>query len=66
MGPYCRFCGHRCFRRVPDEYIKDYPGDLPLMATCKEGMEYETKKYGISFDQVKEKATGLSSRPPQS
>lgn len=37
MGPYCQFCGRRCFlvRRLPHQ-----AGDT-LMATCQDGMDHD-------------------------
>ena len=45
MGPYCKFCGSRCF--VPtteDDYVT-----RDLKATCKEGVEYDMN---VSFPRV--------------
>jgi hypothetical protein len=42
MGPYCKFCGHRCFvlRTLPDG---SWTG---CMATCAAGMEHDRKETG--------------------
>lgn len=41
-GPYCRFCGHRCFvyRVLPD---RSWGGH---MATCAEGMAHDREATG--------------------
>lgn len=40
MGPYCRYCDHRCFvyRVLPDN---SWSG---LMATCHFGMEHDRER----------------------
>lgn len=44
MGPYCRFCGRRCFveRFVPGHYVT-------ILATCRAGMEHDRKTTGYDF-----------------
>lgn len=40
MGPYCKFCGNRCF--VPtnkEDYVK-----TDLKATCKDGIVFDLNK----------------------
>jgi hypothetical protein len=40
MGPYCNFCGRRCF-------VPTVKGDIvkkDLKATCKEGIKFDLKK----------------------
>lgn len=46
MGPYCKFCDHRCFvlRRLPET---NTTGGEWMMATCPKGMELDRKKCGF-------------------
>lgn len=48
MGPYCRYCGHRCF--VP-RYIIDPSGYRRglLMATCEKGMDHDGTVTGYTY-----------------
>jgi DNA-directed RNA polymerase subunit RPC12/RpoP len=41
MGPYCDYCGHRCFveRRVPGS-------DVTILATCERGAAHERAALG--------------------
>lgn len=45
MGPYCKFCGRRCFvvRVIPDGPRKGWSGCL---ATCQGGMTHDLKETG--------------------
>ena len=55
MGPYCTFCNQRCFTSFPEEapdFILNAYGTCSLMATCKEGQEFEKKKLGWCYDDV--------------
>jgi alcohol dehydrogenase class IV len=42
MGPYCRYCDHRCFveRRIPDTRT------TVLLATCSAGMAHDRSAVG--------------------
>lgn len=44
MGPYCQYCGRRCFvpRIVPDSYVT-------ILATCSKGMEHDLKMLGVTY-----------------
>jgi hypothetical protein len=44
MGPYCQYCGHRCFveRRVPDS-------DVTILATCPEGTAHDRAVLGYDY-----------------
>ncbi|POX90187.1 hypothetical protein C3473_24695 [Mycobacterium kansasii] len=48
MGPYCKFCAHRCFvpRQVVvgDEVIWD-----GIMATCANGAAFDRERLGVDF-----------------
>lgn len=44
MGPYCDFCGNRCF--VERVYPKDSQWKSTFMATCSKGMEHDQEKTG--------------------
>jgi hypothetical protein len=56
MGPYCQFCGHRCFvprntpPRLSTPQYEHHTGTV-LMATCSEGMEHDRKMTG-GFDHT--------------
>ncbi|AGK87733.1 Lsr2-like DNA bridging protein [Mycobacterium phage Phrux] len=48
MGPYCKFCDHRCF--VPRQVIVGgtviWDG---IMATCAKGAEFDRDRLGVDF-----------------
>lgn len=46
MGPYCKFCGHRCF--VHDPRRAGY-----LLATCTKGQEHSRAELGYDYDQAR-------------
>lgn len=49
MGPYCRYCQHRCFvLRVMPEDATFMPGKQVLLATCSKGMEYDLTTSGYT------------------
>jgi hypothetical protein len=55
MGPYCKFCGQRCFVYLPMETPKEAQnayGTTTIIATCKEGQEYEKKLTGWCLDDI--------------
>lgn len=47
MGPYCKFCDHRCF------VVRDLPGPRVgsqfdvLMATCEGGKKADRERFGL-------------------
>lgn len=53
MGPYCRYCDHRCFvlRVLPG-------GEQALMATCKRGMERDLLVAGHTHRTASNPITG--------
>lgn len=59
MGPYCRFCDHRCFTRMPTEtpahivqaYVRRV-GALPIIATCPQGQAHERETVGYCYDDI--------------
>jgi hypothetical protein len=55
MGPYCRFCGRRCFvhmpMETPTEAVKAY-GDARILATCMTGQAFEKTKVGWCLDDI--------------
>lgn len=61
MGPYCKFCGQRCFTRMPaetpDNAVAEYKaacgGNLPIIATCRAGQDLEKAQTGYSYDDIK-------------
>lgn len=66
MGPYCRFCGERCFVKPrewwPKEMIEAY-SPLTLAATCHEGQKFEKKHLGYCFDDAVAEAKRLGTYP---
>jgi len=57
MGPYCRFCNQRCFVPIPEgtpQHILTAYAAVPanMMATCKEGMDYERARIGYSYASI--------------
>ncbi|GED55856.1 hypothetical protein EDM54_12965 [Brevibacillus borstelensis] len=56
MGPYCKFCGQRCFvylpMETPKEALEAY-GTSTIIATCKDGQSYEKSRTGWCLDDIK-------------
>lgn len=56
MGPHCKFCGQRCFNKIPKntppEIVKEFKG-LTIVATCPEGQELEKSYFGYNWDDLK-------------
>ena len=56
MGPYCKFCGQRCFvpfpRYTPKPILGAY-GTATIIASCPGGQAFEKKKYGYCLDDIK-------------
>lgn len=57
MGPYCNFCGNRCFtffpQKTPDYILKAY-GTSTIIATCQRGQQFEKEKIGYCYDDIQE------------
>lgn len=55
MGPYCNFCGTRCFCFFPNDtpahILKAY-GTSNIIATCSRGQQFEKKKVGYCYDDI--------------
>lgn len=51
MGPYCNFCGTRCFvlRVLPKEAKSRLAGGELLMATCRRGMAHDLEQTGHTY-----------------
>lgn len=49
MGPYCNYCGERCFTFNPFARSEIVPGPI-LLATCRLGCEHDYETLGYSFD----------------
>lgn len=50
MGPYCKFCGQRCFvlnRMTHPERGAD------ILATCVPGQQFDKEQLGYCWDDVK-------------
>ena len=49
MGPYCRYCGRRCFldRVIPGGLLK---GRSFLLATCALGMAHDLESAGYTHE----------------
>ena len=59
MGPYCNFCGNRCFvpfpEGTPDHIYAAYKAARPgvsIIATCPRGQQFEWKKIGYCYDDI--------------
>ena len=57
MGPYCKFCGQRCFTYfpagTPDHMLKAYSPNVTIIATCPAGQAFEKEKIGYCYDDIK-------------
>lgn len=55
LGPYCKFCGNRCFTHFPDKtpahILKAY-GTSNIIATCNAGQKFEKEKIGFCYDDI--------------
>jgi hypothetical protein len=55
MGPYCKFCGNRCFipmpENTPKEILSAY-GTNTIIATCEAGQKFEKEKIGYCYDDI--------------
>jgi hypothetical protein len=55
MGPYCKFCGTRCFchfpQETPEHILKAY-GTSTIIATCPAGQAFEKQKVGYCYDDI--------------
>jgi hypothetical protein len=55
MGPYCNYCGSRCFEPIPigtpGHILKAY-GFSTIVATCKAGQEFEKNRIGYCYDDI--------------
>jgi hypothetical protein len=64
MGPYCNFCGRRCFCHFPNEtpkHILDAYGTASIIATCRAGQEFEKSKIGYCYDDIMEQIRAAES-----
>lgn len=64
MGPYCKFCGQRCFTPFPDwtpDHILAAYGKNTIVATCAGGQGFEKARIGYCFDDFS--ATAADSAP---
>jgi len=59
MGPYCSFCGTRCFvhlpANTPAHVIQAYRAKnlaSPIIATCKRGQAFEQERVGWSYETI--------------
>lgn len=55
MGPYCEFCGRRCFvyfpHGTPTEILDAYKG-ATIIATCRGGRLFERLAIGYCYDDI--------------
>jgi hypothetical protein len=67
MGPYCKFCGNRCFvpmtSDTPDHIVRAY-GNTTIVATCPMGQAFEKQKVGYCYENILV-ATGKRERTVQ-
>lgn len=61
MGPYCRYCDHRCFvpRVLPAAASPPFAGKDLIMATCARGMAYDLEQTGYTH------LTAINPRAPK-
>lgn len=55
MGPYCNFCGTRCFAYLPENtpaHILRAYGTSTIIATCPGGQKFEREKIGYCYDDI--------------
>lgn len=55
MGPYCKFCGQRCFVPLPQktpDYILVAYGTVSIIATCKDGQVFERERHGYCYNDI--------------
>jgi len=65
MGPYCKFCGQRCFTplpmNTPPEALNAYRGNggldgrnrsIDIIATCPAGQAFEKERIGWCYDDI--------------
>ena len=55
MGPYCNFCGQRCFVHITNdwpEHIVHAYGKNTIAATCPGGQQHEKKLLGYCYNDV--------------
>lgn len=56
MGPYCNFCGRRCFvpfpAGTPQQILRAYPEGVSIIATCYAGQRDEERRFGWGYDNI--------------
>ena len=56
MGPYCKFCGQRCFIHLtmdaPPAAVEAY-GHVTIIATCAAGQAFEKERTGWCWDDIR-------------
>lgn len=56
MGPYCKFCGSRCFtyfpEQTPENILDAYTPGVSIIATCAAGQKFEQEKIGYCYDDI--------------
>lgn len=66
MGPYCNYCGHRCFTHMPaetpTEALKAY-GRSTIIATCPAGQQFEKENVGWCYDDIQGTIAALTPPP---
>lgn len=56
MGPYCNFCGKRCFCHFPQDtphYILKAYGRATIVASCPKGQALEKQEVGFCLEDIK-------------
>lgn len=56
MGPYCDYCGHRCFVPITEywpKHIQEAYGRYTIAATCARGQAYEKATIGYCYADAK-------------
>lgn len=55
MGPYCKFCGTRCFVHLPTatpEHVIQAYGTVTIAATCAKGQQLEKSLVGFCYSDI--------------
>lgn len=73
MGPYCNFCGRRCFvpfpEGTPPEILAAYRPGVSIIATCAEGQRFEKEATGWCLDEImaaiEAEIEATQEKPPQ-
>jgi hypothetical protein len=66
MGPYCQFCGRRCFVPFPEgtpPRVRKAYKTVTIIATCERGQALEREQVGFCYDEIKRMAGAVPGLP---